>query len=70
MHRITETRTTPGRSKDQEAYQSDISGIYHIIHIVEDIFSKQNIRDGSITILQRGVWSLFTDSPTEPESRK
>ena len=37
VHIITATRTTPGRSEYQEAYQSEISVIYHIMLIVEDI---------------------------------
>ena len=39
---ITATSTTPGRSKDQEEYRSELAVIYHIMIIVEDIFSKHN----------------------------
>ena len=50
MYRIRGTSTTPRQIKDQEAYQSELAGIYHIVFIVEDICSKHNIWDVSITI--------------------
>ena len=39
VHIIIVTSTNPGRSKSQETYQSELAGIYHIILIMEDIFS-------------------------------
>ena len=37
IHRITASRTTPGKSQDKDANRSEISGILHIIITVEDI---------------------------------
>ena len=37
VHRIIVTSATPGRSEDQEAYRSDLAGIYHIMLVVEHI---------------------------------
>ena len=74
VHRITATSTTPGRNKDQEAYGSEIPGIYHIMLIVEYICSKHNTQDGSITITCNGIdalknpWTPTQNSPVYPNT--
>ena len=46
------------RSKDQEVYKIQLVGIFHIILIVEDIWSSHNILEGSITITCDGINAL------------
>ena len=55
MHRITATSNTSGHEEYQDAYKSELEGILHIIIILEDISSKFNIEDGSITIACDGI---------------
>ena len=48
-HRITFTSITPGTAKDQDAYRSDLTIMYHVIYIIEKICEKHNIRIRGIT---------------------
>ena len=72
VHRITATITTPGRSEDQEAYQSKIFVMYNIMLTVEYICSKNNVRNGSITIAYDGIedlknpWTPTHNDPVYP----
>ena len=49
-HQIAATCTSPGHSKYQDAYRSELAFIFHVVSIVEYIILKLNISGGSITI--------------------
>ena len=54
-HRITPTSTAPGTAKYQDAYSSELTGLYHMIYIIETICEKHNIRSGGITAACDGL---------------
>ena len=54
-HRITAKSTTPGTAKDQDTYRSDITGLYHVIYIIETIYEKHNIRSGGFATACGGL---------------
>ena len=54
-HIITATSTAPGTAKEQDAYRSELTGIYHVIYIIETICDKHNIRIGGITAACEGL---------------
>ena len=39
----------PGTSKNQDAYMSELTGLYHMIYIIEKIREKHNISIRGIT---------------------
>ena len=47
--------TTPGLPRGQDVHISEISGIIHVIKIVEIFTSKFNITEGSITLVCNGL---------------
>ena len=49
-HRIASTWTFPIHAKDQDAYRSELAGIFHVVSIVEQISIKFNILEGTTTI--------------------
>ena len=54
-NRITATSTAPGTAKYQDAYSSELTGLYHVIYIIEKICEKHNIRSGRITVACNGL---------------
>ena len=54
-HRITATSTAPGTVKYQDAYISELTGLYHAIYMIETICKKHNIRSGGITAACEGL---------------
>ena len=53
-HRITATSTATGTAKYQDAYRSELTGLYHVIYIIDTICEKHNIRSGGITAVCDG----------------
>ena len=47
-HRIIATSTATGTAKYQDAYRSELTGLYHVIYIIDTICEKHNIRSGGI----------------------
>ena len=58
IHRIVSTFTSPGTDKDQGAYMSYLTGIYHVIYIIEKICEKNYIRSEGITAACGGLNSI------------
>ena len=54
---FTATSTTPGQTKDREAYRSETSGLLQAIIIVEKICKKQKILEGKIMAACDGLES-------------
>ena len=54
-HQIATSCTCPGLPKDQDAYRSELAGIFHVVSIVEEISQKFNILEGKITITCDGL---------------
>ena len=48
-HRIKATSTAPGTSKYQDSHKSDLTGLYHMIYIIDTICEKHGIRSRGIT---------------------
>ena len=48
-HRIKATSTAPGTSKYQDSHKSDLTGLYHMIYIIDTIWEKHGIRSRGIT---------------------
>ena len=54
-HIIEASCTTPGLPRDKDAYKSEISGILHVVKIVESLTAKFNITEGLITLGCNGL---------------
>ena len=63
-HRITFTSITPGTAKDQDAYRSDLTGIYNVTSIIETICEKHNIRSKVIKAACNGTNAIIRDVDT------
>ena len=49
VHIIIAISNAPVTAKYQDAYRSDLIGLYHVIYIIDTICEKHNIRSGGIT---------------------
>ena len=65
-HRITSTSAVPGTDKYQDAYRSELTGLYNVIYIIETICEKHNIRSGGITAAYDGLNSIKKSTDVNP----
>ena len=60
-HIIESSCATPGFPRDQDAYRSKISGVIHVVKIVEILIAKFNITERSITLGCDGLDAIRMD---------